>query len=175
MPSLSQQRAYSLLELLTTISLVALLAGLFTPSLAALLQQNRQTDSVNQMHAYLNYAREKAISSRSVISLCAGNDMCNGTQIWQGNMLAFQDSNRNGKLDQGESLLKVAAIDAQHRWIWTNFRQQKHMAYKSNGTTDSLNGTFTLCESEQAIKNIVINITGRAKLETPTSSEKCSD
>lgn len=173
MPLLTQQRAYSLLELLTTISLIALLAGIVSPSLAALFQQNRQTDSINQMHAYLNYAREKAISSRSVISLCAGNDVCSGTQIWQGSMLVFQDSNRNGKLDQGETLLKVAAIDAQHRWIWTNFRQKNHMAFKSNGTTDSLNGTFTLCDSTQAIQSIVINITGRAKLEIPADSETC--
>lgn len=173
MPLLNQQRACSLLELLTTISLIALLAGIVPPSIAALLQQNRQTDSINQMHAHLNYAREKAISSRTVISLCAGNEACSGTQIWQGNMLVFQDSNRNGKLDQGETLLKVATIDARHRWIWTNFRQQKHMAYKSNGTTDSLNGTFTLCQSTQAIHSIVINITGRAKLEIPANSDKC--
>lgn len=173
MPSPTQQRAYSLLELLTTISLTALLAGIVSPSLSALLQQNRQTNSINQMHAYLNYAREKAISSRYVISLCVGNDVCSETPVWQGNMLVFQDNNRNGKLDQGETLLKIAAIDAQHRWIWTNFRQKNHMAFKSNGTTDSLNGTFTLCESTQAIHSIVINITGRAKLEIPASSDKC--
>ena len=173
MTSLTQQRAYSLLELLTTLSLLALLLGLVSPSLAALLQQNRQTDSINQMHANLNFAREKAISSSSVISLCAGSSTCNDTQIWEGNILIFQDSNRNGQLDQGDTLLRVATMDARHRWIWTNFRQKKHMAFKSNGTTDSLNGTFTLCESTQAAHSIVINITGRAKLEIPANSDKC--
>lgn len=88
-------------------------------------------------------------------------------------MLVFQDNNRNGKLDQGETVLKVATIDASHHWIWTNFRQKNHMAFKQNGTTDSLNGTFTLCESNRAIRTVVINITGRVKLETPTNSDKC--
>lgn len=169
----TKQRAYSLLELLTTLSVLTLVLGLASPSLASLIQQNRQTDSINQMHAHLNYARAKAISSRSMVSLCAGSNSCEGTQTWTRHMLVFQDSNRNGKLDQGETVLKVATIDASHRWIWTNFRQQKHMAFKQNGATDSLNGTFTLCESNRAIRTVVINITGRTKLETPANSERC--
>jgi type IV fimbrial biogenesis protein FimT len=170
---LTNQRAYSLLELLTTLCVMALVLGFASPSLATLLQQNRQTDSINQMHAHLNYAREKAISSRSVVSLCTGSNTCEDTRIWAKHILVFQDSNRNGQLDQGETLLKVATIDASHRWNWTNFRQQKHMAFKPNGTTDSLNGTFTLCETSRAIRTVVINITGRAKLETPVNSDKC--
>lgn len=173
MASPTYQRAYSLLELLITISVMALLMGSAAPSLISQLQKSRQIDTINQMHAHLNYAREKATSSRSVISLCTGHNTCAETRTWQEQMLIFQDSNRNGQLDQGETLLKVASINANHRWIWTNFRQQKHMAFKPNGATDSLNGTFTLCETNQAVSSIVINITGRVKLETPKNSDRC--
>lgn len=173
MPLLIHQRAYSLLELLTTLGVMTLLMGLAAPSLTSQLQQSRQMDTINQMHAHLNYAREKATSSRSVISLCTGRNTCEDTRTWQEQMLIFQDSNRNGQLDQDETLLKVTSINANHRWVWTNFRQQKHMAFKPNGATDSLNGTFTLCETNQAIRSIVINITGRVKLETPTNSDRC--
>ena len=173
MPHCQRQRAHTLPELLIILSILAILPGFVTPAVSALLQKSRHISEINQMHATLNYARGMAIRTHTMVSLCAGDRTCEDSRRWQGKILIFIDSNRNGALDADEQLLKVVDIDPRHSWHWTNFRQKTHMSFKPNGMTHSLNGTFTLCEKNLAIRSVVINITGRTMLNSLQDHERC--
>lgn len=167
------QRAFNLAELLIALSIAALVLGFVTPTVGGLLQKSRNTSEINQMHASLNYARGQAIHTRTMVSICAGDESCHASRIWQGRILIFFDSNRNGKLDDHERLLKALDINPHLHWHWSNFRQQPHMSFRPDGMTHSLNGTFTLCENNLAIRAVVINITGRAMLSAQQDHERC--
>lgn len=172
MRSLSQH-AFTFPEILVVMAIAAIVLGFATPALSALLQQNRYSIEINQMHANLNYARGQAIQTRTMVSLCAGDHICRDSRTWHGRVLIFVDANRNGKLDDTEQLLRVVDIDPRHSWNWTNFRQKSHMSFRPDGMTHSLNGTFTLCEKGLAIRGIVINITGRTMVNKSPDNERC--
>lgn len=167
------QHAQTLPELLVTLSILAILIGFVTPAVGSLLQKNRHISEINQLHASLNFARSMAIQTRTMVSLCAGEQSCEGSRNWQGRILIFIDKNRNGVLDDNEQLLKAVDINPRHRWHWSNFRQQPYMSFRPDGMTHSLNGTFTLCDQQLAIRGLVINITGRAITSQQADPDKC--
>lgn len=168
-----RQRAKTVPELLTALTILVILIGFVTPAVGSLLQKNRHNSEVNQLHASLNFARNVAIQSGMTVSLCAGDHFCGGSRSWQGKIMIFVDNNRNGDLDNDEQLLKVVDMDPRHRWQWSNFRQQPYMSFRPDGMTHSLNGTFTLCDQHLAIRGIVINITGRAMTSQQADPERC--
>ncbi|MDH1443707.1 GspH/FimT family pseudopilin [Pseudomonas sp. GD03721] len=167
------QHAQTLPELLITLSILTIVIGFVTPAVGSLLQKNRHTSEINQLHASLNFARSMAIQTRTMVSLCAGDHSCEDSRNWQGRILIFVDKNRNGALDDDEQLLKAMDINPRHRWHWSNFRQQTYMSFRPDGMTHSLNGTFTLCDQQLAIKGLVINITGRAITSQQADPDKC--
>ncbi|WP_134678122.1 GspH/FimT family pseudopilin [Ectopseudomonas khazarica] len=169
------QRAQTLPELLITLSVLAGVLGLITPALSTMLQNSRHTSEINQLHSSINYARAMAIRTGTMVSICSGDDRCAGTRRWRGKLLIFVDANQSGTLDGDEQLLKVMDIDPRHSWDWANFRQRTYLSLRPNGMTHSLNGTFTLCDGDLAIRGIVINITGRAKASERADPDRCRD
>ncbi len=172
MPNRSQ--GFTLVELLVTLSVLAIIAGIAIPAMSNLIDSVRQQIHVNQLLADLNFARSRAITSRQTVSLCSGQASCNGMARWKDQIIIFDDTNANGALDDDEQPLRISTVAASHEWNWGNFRNQRYMSFKPDGTTHSLNGTFTLCRKNAALKTVVINITGRTRLDSPTNNDRCS-
>ena len=168
------QRAFTLVELLVTIAFLGVLLGIAVPSFGSLIERNQQTAAINDLLSALNHARGLAINRREPISLCAGIDSCNATAKWRQSMLIFSDPNRNGQLDAGEQIHRIVTLPDHYHWNWSNFRNRNFMSYRANGMTDSLNGTYTLCNGNQAIRRLVINSTGRLRTESPENHSACN-
>lgn len=168
------QQAFSLIEALVTLALLSTLASIAIPSLSSTIQGSRQTTQTNQLIGALNYARSKAITNRGMVSLCAGNASCSNSTRWQQQILIFSDANRDGLLNPEDTLLVVVSLAENYSWNWSNFRNQNHMSYKPDGTTHSLNGTFTLCLQGQPTRAVAINTSGRARLATPSTINACA-
>lgn len=168
-----KDQGFTLLELLTKLTLLAVVLAVAIPSFNSALDSARQRTQINQLMSDLNFARSRAITSRHPVSICAGQENCNGSRSWNGQIVIFEDLNGNGKVDTEDVQLRISRVDAGYEWKWRNFRKQRHMTYKPDGTTHSLNGTLILCRHDLALKTIVINITGRARLGTPTADDHC--
>lgn len=69
MPS-KRQAGFSLLELMVTVSVLAILAGFAYPSMRDFLRRNRAIAQSNAMMADLQYARGQAAATRSFVSVC---------------------------------------------------------------------------------------------------------
>ncbi len=169
-----KDQGFSLIELLMTLTVLAVVLAIATPSFTSAIESVRQRTQINQLVADLNFARSRAITSRRPVSMCAGQETCNGSLSWTGLVLIFEDLNGNGKLDAEDTLLRISIIDPGHQWTWRNFRKQRHMTFKPDGTTHSLNGTFILCRQRVALKTIAINVTGRVRLGAPTPENICT-
>ena len=169
-----KQQAFSLIEALVTLTVLSTLVSIAIPSLSNIIQSSRQTTQTNQLIGALNYARAKAITSRRMVSLCAGNTSCSNSTRWQQQILIFSDVNRDGLLNPEDTLLVVVSLAENYSWNWSNFRNQNHMSYKPDGTTHSLNGTFTLCLRDQSTRAVAVNTSGRARLAIPSTINACT-
>jgi type IV fimbrial biogenesis protein FimT len=107
---------FSLLELIITLSILAILATVAIPSMSTVIQNNRRTTQVNDFVADLNMARTEAIkrggtsgwalASISVV-VCAGTGTnCAGTDFTAGRLI-FVDTDNDSTIDANEDTLRV--------------------------------------------------------------------
>lgn len=170
----SKQTAFSLVELLISLSVIAILLSLGTPLFSGLINSQRQAAHTNQLIRALNFARTTAVTNNVMVSLCTGKTHCIKRPNWHTNFIIFTDKNRNGLLDQDDELLREETLHESYSWVWSNFRKQRHMSYRTNGTTHSLNGTFTLCENATPVRRAIVNATGRVRLAAAKSVNNCT-
>jgi type IV fimbrial biogenesis protein FimT len=170
----NREQGFTLVELMITLTVLAIVLAIAVPTFTTTMNSIRQRTQVNQLLADLHFARSRAITSRQPVSICAGASGCDGLARWSGQVVVFDDLNADGVLDELDTLLRTSAVASSHSWTWRNFRKQRHMTFKPDGTTHSLNGTFVLCRQDTKLKKIVINVTGRARLDAPTADDHCT-
>lgn len=94
---------FSLIELMVTIALVSLLLVLGVPSFNSVLRNISLNTQANSFVAAINLARSEAIRRNGIVMLSAA--ATNQTQHhWESGWQIWIDHNRNGQLDNGESL-----------------------------------------------------------------------
>lgn len=167
------QSAFTLIELLTTVAIIAILLMIAVPGLSTLVRNQQHAIEVSHLIRALNFARAKAITSRATVSICGGKLQCQDSPRWRTNYLVFIDADRNGRFEQGDSLLSEETIGHGYNWQWANFRRQQHMSFKQNGTTHSLNGSFTLCDESKAVRKVILNTAGRLRVERSSDHGRC--
>ncbi len=93
MSSRQRQSAYTVIELLTTVTVLALLSGIAAPGLRALVQSNRAVSQANALTAAFYLARSEAITRGLPVSVCTSDDeaTCSGGDDWSGGWIVFTD------------------------------------------------------------------------------------
>ncbi|WP_303638583.1 MULTISPECIES: GspH/FimT family pseudopilin [Stenotrophomonas] len=104
--SLRRSNGFTLVELMVTIAVVAILSTLAYPSFQSTIRSNRVTTINNEIIGLVNLARSEAVRSNRGGGICGSSDgsTCDGT--WSGGMLAFADADRDGQLSSGETVLR---------------------------------------------------------------------
>lgn len=107
---------FSLVELLVTLSVAAVLVAFAAPSVENLLRENRRDTALYGLMGDLQYARSEAIKRSSRISVCARSltnaSACTNspTSPWKNGWLVFTDTGTTAGVYESasETLLRVA-------------------------------------------------------------------
>jgi type IV fimbrial biogenesis protein FimT len=112
----AQQRAFTLIELMTGILILAVLVGLAVPSFSSFTANSRVTATTNSLVTALNLARSESMRRSTPVSVCASTDGATcafaptttaGTYSWSGGWIVFTDGTGSaGKLDGTDVLLQ---------------------------------------------------------------------
>jgi len=105
---------FTLVELMVTVAVVAILAAVATPSLQGLVNSNRLRAGANETIAVLQSARFEAIkANRRTVACMSANPnaaapVCGaaGAEGW----IVFQDADRNGQYSATERLIRRATV-----------------------------------------------------------------
>lgn len=155
---MKQQRGFTLIELMLTISIVAVLVTIGVPGMQQMMRTNARASSSNELISTINQARSEAVKRNTTVSLCPSTNgsSCTGGTSWSGGWIAFVDddldgvdetSDGNGTWNTGEEILTaVGAIS--NTTINSAFST---ITYRSNGRmrTSALadQAEFILCDS----------------------------
>ena len=110
---LKASAGFTLVELLTVITIVAILVALGMPSYRNVTDSNRISGEVNGLLGDMQYARSEAIKEGQTVTVCssanptAAAPTCSGATSWQSGWIVFSDPNSNQTVDANEPVLKV--------------------------------------------------------------------
>lgn len=155
----------SLVELLVTLAVAALILGLSIPTFSAFLQSNRRAAAVNRLVSQLNHARYAALAQGEEIVVCASRDAssCSDALTWSSGWITFinADGDNPAVRDEGESLLRIAEpIGGDLRLDANRSRFKFHPLGRSG------NGTWVICNGADASEGlaVILSTTGRVRL-----------
>ncbi len=162
--------AYTLIELLISLIIVAILLSLVIPSFSTFISSNRLTSYANQWITTLNYARSEAIKRNQQVVVRKLS--LNWEQGWQ----VFVDIDRSiaarqNVLDSNDILLRVYASLPLDFTLRGNQNFTNFIRYKPNGASSSF-GSFVICDNQDGnnipepytAKLMTVNAAGRVHL-----------
>lgn len=107
----------TLVELLITLSVGALLMALAVPSYREYVANTHISSTTNLFVAHLNTARTEAITRGEPVSICASADEanCDNATGWDSGWIVFTDSNDGepGVVDGADQILLIAQAQKQ--------------------------------------------------------------
>lgn len=103
---------FTLMELMVTLAVLAVILGLAVPSFANLVRRNRLIAAANELVAAAQLARIEAVRRNRPVTLCPSTDgaLCGGTD-WR-RLIIFADANRNRARDVAtDELIRDVSVD----------------------------------------------------------------
>jgi type IV fimbrial biogenesis protein FimT len=103
-PRFGAMRGFSLIELMITIAIAAIIAGLAAPSFRKMLDANRIQTGASALQGDMMFARTEAVKRGSWVSICPSTDQqtCTNTNVWQKGWIVFTDANGSGTIDAAD-------------------------------------------------------------------------
>ncbi len=171
----SHSNGLTLIEMAVTVSIVAIVAAISTPSFISFIQTNRVQSEVNSMVSSLQLARSEAIKRGQPVSVCPSSNgsSCLGANRWSGGWLVFVDRDANGVVDTPAN----AADLLQYRSAWAGTDTfvatptATFVTYNRDGFAVNLpGGAVTLAlqtnpVSAAATRCIALNMVGRQTVQ----------
>jgi type IV fimbrial biogenesis protein FimT len=105
-----RRSGFTLIELIMTITVAAILLAIGVPSFKYVTSANRASSEINALLGDMQFARGEAIKEGQTITICAaanGVPPCLGTTAWQTGWIVFSDVAGNGVFGGTDVQLKM--------------------------------------------------------------------
>lgn len=165
----------TLIELLVTLFVLALLLNLSTPGMLYLVRQKASEVTIKRLHLAIEVARTSAITQNSLVTLCRSSDgiSCGGN--WQQGVLVFADRDGDRKLEQEDNLVRYFDFpEFRGEIYWRAFQNRQYLQITPMGSTRYQNGNFTVCSRAGSLHNaqqIILNRAGRVRYATDSDGD----
>ncbi|UTA47331.1 GspH/FimT family protein [Simiduia sp. 21SJ11W-1] len=170
---MTRAHGLTLLNLLISLAIISILSFVVIPGFAQILANNQATLTINTAINAIRFARAQAILHGQHVTLCPYSYNVSCGNDWAAGFTAFQDFNKNGKLDGDEEVLRVIELYAAGTVKWSSFGASSYLMFTPLGFTKSQNGTFIYCPKNKdatLAKVLIINRQGRVRQGQDTNN-----
>jgi type IV fimbrial biogenesis protein FimT len=179
------QDGFTLIELMVTLVVAVVVAGVAVPNMRTFLLNNRLTGTANEMLRTIQTGRTEAIKRQKNVVVCmsanpsAATPTC-GTSSLTG-WIVFQDDNANWDHDSGEEIIETHSFESNNLFVLSN--NSKKFSYAATGfenpagttaSTQTPSTAIVICDKRGTVvvagqsvaRGIAVSNTGR-----PTASK----
>ena len=165
------QHAYSFIEMLTVLVIIAIVASLSLPSFNEFWQRDHDAEIKLQVLNALQLAREAAQINSTSVAVCKSTDLIHCGGQWREGVLIFVNAAEDGVLNNKNQLIAAIAFPkATGQLLWRAFPfYRDYLLFSAIDTSNVNNGTFWYCRQQATTPRfaIIVNQSYRARVEYP--------
>jgi len=166
---MNRNKGFTLLELMVTVGIAAILLSVGVPSFRSVIMDNRLVRDSNQFVASINLARSSAVRFQRNATICpsanfnAAVPSCAATTDWSNGWIVWVDKDRDGATDANEMLAAHAPIDDTTTFSSAN---AELFSYDARGFGVAPADNLTMCDSRSGEmgRSIKVNNVGRTNV-----------
>jgi type IV fimbrial biogenesis protein FimT len=166
----------TLIELMVTVAIAAILISIAVPSFESIVRRNRIAAATNLLVQSLHLARSEAVRRGRDVVACPSESVndaapkCDSSAVWTDGWVIYSDENSDGNYNTGDILIRVGQINNQSLTIAPGqfISGIKFLATGAAKKTDGSsvnNNTFRLCIPKVNPREIIMNMVGRIRLD----------
>lgn len=175
---MKQLAGFTIIELMITISLAAVILTFGVPAFQGLIERNQLTSHINSFVSSLALARSEAVKRRQRVVVCVSSDgsTCSNNGTYESGWIVYVDTVQNGTRDNNEELLWVSEQLPVNFTLRANGNFTNSIYYLASGKSSGANnlgtGSVYLCKGSAVDKArmIIVNGAGRVRLAKYNSS-----
>jgi type IV fimbrial biogenesis protein FimT len=168
---------FTLIELMVTISVAAILLTIALPSYRSFVLNSRMSAQSNDFLSALQLARSEAVKRGTQVSACksANNTQCTTSGTWAQGWIVFVDGSTAGTVDGTDVVLRAFSTLSGNSTLAGSTNVADYVAYQANGATSlavGANGIVSLCPTPGAVsgRDIQITASGRVRVQNPPAA-----
>ncbi len=167
---------FSLIELMATVALVALLATLGAPSFHELALRMRVDAAMQRLTVQMALTRNTAIVRRTTAALCPANGAgrCRGDGDWSSGWLLYLDGDGNRQPDSASDILREEPLPLHPSLRIFTSSSRPQLRYLPDGRSGGSNMTVRLCHRDTLMGTVVVSNGGRVRTERPLRPTACA-
>jgi len=174
MSNRTENQGFTLIELMITLAVAAVVLTLAVPSLGDLQQRNRQAAAANELVAHLNVARLHAVTYREITIACPADSTleCGGHNRWHDGWIVFRDPDRDNRPNDAADLLRVGTgLEG----LWSDSAGRTLVRYRPEGNAYGTNQTIKLCDPGGVTRPraVIISNPGRPRVDDLPNHLSC--
>jgi len=167
--TMNRQHGFTLVELMTTLMIVAILTTVAVPGFNTTIKNNRQITQANLLVSSISLARSEAVKHGRTAKLCVSSDQatavpptCTLETNWELGWIVWVDLNNDNVLDVGEERRFVQAFPPSIT-LTSTVTQLDFSAQGAAANAATINRTLDLCDNRvnETGRQISISATGR--------------
>lgn len=166
---------FSLIEATIVMAVASIGLAIGLPSYRSVIQHQRESATTNLLSSFMASARSTAVTYHKPTVVCPndGNNQCRDDSDWTQGWIMFYDADGNRRPDGPDDLLRVEAgpSDPELRVVSTSGRPK--VTFLANGSAAGSNLTIRLCRSGTTRAAVIVNRSGRTRVEKPASAAGC--